>query len=190
MDPYKPPSILESSQPLQKGTAFFRQGLFFIVGGVMAGTAILMTRVGIGEAIIQTLSQPGDSLFRTVLPLCLYLLTFVWKIPRRLFLQPYQPTMIASFVSGAFLICWIVVGSSFTTEQQLEDFINQHSGTALFFTGAMFAMIGVIVAVELERFLSKWTCKTQHNDAPSVAPAYASRRVSTMEDPACRPGDR
>ncbi|WP_372724567.1 hypothetical protein [Novipirellula sp.] len=174
MDSYKPPSVLESSPPQQKRTSFFRQGLVFIIGGVMAGTAILMTRVGVGGAITQTLSQPGDSLFRTVLPLCLYLLTFVWKIPRRLFLQPYQPTIIASFVSGAFLICWIVVGSSFTTEQQLENFINQYSGTALFLTAAMFAMIGVIVAVELERLLSKWTCKTQHNDAPSVALEPAS----------------
>ncbi len=115
------------------------------------------------------------------MPRCLYLLTFVWKITRRLFLQPYRPMIIAFFVSGSFHICWVVAGSSFTTEQQLEDFINQYSGTALFLTGAMIALFGGMVAVEWECVLSKWACKTQYNGEPAV---------STMEYPPRRPGDR
>lgn len=175
---------------MRRGSLLLRQGLFFIVGGVVAGTAFLTINVGVGEAVAQSLSHPGDFLFRTVLSLLLYFLSIAWKIPRRLFLQPFQATLAASFVAGAFSISWVLFGSSFTTEQQLKNMIDQYSGTALFLTAAMFTMIGAIVAVELECVLSRWFFKAQYNGAPSDAPESASRGVSTMEDQPRGPGDR
>ena len=169
-NPYEPSTNPGAPRALPKGAAFLRAAFVFCVGGIVGVTAIHIATGSMGEAVTRMLSRPGNLLFSIVLALCLYLSTFFWKLPRRLFFQPFQPTMIASFASGAFLNCLLSWGIRSTSERQLDSFINQYSALALLLIMAAVAMLAVALTVELECVLTRLTCKSQLDGEQSNAP--------------------